>query len=95
MQNSGHLSAYRWSHALRSDQNVTQDIKSSILFRKIQKTADTKNALNYSNAHTGLPKTELDPNEISRNFISTKDACFACDVCTQTVPRKKTVCVIM
>ena len=33
--------------------------------------------------------------KIPRPKIITKDSCFACDACTQTAPRKKTVCAIM
>ena len=76
------------------EEKVTQeDIEYNNLLRKNQNTADTKNALNYSNAYAGHLKTEMHRNERSRNFIDTTDACFACDTCTQT--RKKTVCVIM
>ena len=59
---------------------------------KVPKTVDTKHALNYSNKHS-KPPTKMHQNE--RNFITTKDACFACDVCTQTSPKKKGCCVIM
>ena len=39
---------------------------------------------------------KMKPNKMEGKVeIITKDACFACDACTQTVQRKKAVCVIM
>jgi hypothetical protein len=39
---------------------------------------------------------KINPKENQENTkIITKDACFACDACTQTVTRQKIVCVIM
>ena len=64
---------------------------------KIEKAKDVgNNMFTQRNQANDMLTNKIKPTQTQEKVeIITKDTCFACDACTQTVQRKKTVCVIM
>ena len=63
--------------------------------KTLHKASEIKNPFIYCKTFVEPLEKENKRSGTPYNLIVTKDACFACDACTQTKPRKKTVCVIM